>query len=314
MQPGRVSMHRYAGLRYGALDGVRVTLAEVFQHADGTLDGDAYMLIRELVATGERSMIAPVRAALERYTADRNWYGRDLMAHLLAGLAGTEAFPLLLDLYADAMRRDDGDDWDFLGRALCTAMRADPAACRAVILPLVTGDDQHVRRAALWAIGYVFEPSDMAMLREALADPEPWIRFTALGSLPSVKDNPEIYDVLVATLRDPDQWVQREAVLLLAWSAPSKIVDHLIPLISEPAFYARSALGEAIGRRAANSDRIPAAAAALRQLLADPEPSVRTGAVRGIGLLGEPLDALESMVDDPDWQVRSAVADVSRST
>lgn len=299
----------------GALDGeARVTLAELFQCADGTLDGDSYLLIRELTATGDRSMVAPAREALERYTADRNWYGRDLMAHLLAGLAGTEVFPRLLDLYADAMRRDDGDDWDFLGRALCTAMRADPAGCRAVIVPLVTDHDQPVRRAALWAIGYVFEPSDMAVLREALADPEPWIRFTALGSLPAVYDNPEIYDLLVTTLRDPDQWVQRHAVLLLAWSAPPEVVDHLIPLISEPAFHARSALGEAIGRRAANSDRIPAAAAALRQLLADPEPSVRTGAIRGIGLLGEPLDAVEPFADDPDWRVRSAVADVLRFT
>ena len=52
-------MRRYAGLRYGALDGeVRVSLAE----------------------------------------AERNWYGRDLMAHLLAGLAGTEVLPVLPDL------------------------------------------------------------------------------------------------------------------------------------------------------------------------------------------------------------------------
>jgi len=291
-----------------------VSLAEVFQHADGTLDGDVYQLIRELIATGDRSMIAPARAALERYAAEPNWYGRDLMADLLAGLAGTEVFPRLLDLYVDAMRRDDGDDWEHLGEALCTVMRADPAGCRAVILPLVSDRDQHVRMAALWAIGYVFEPSDMGMLREALADPERWIRFTALGSLPGVYDNPEIYDLLVATLRDPDQWVQREAVLLLAWSAPPEVVDHLIPLISEPAFHARSALGEAIGRRAANSDRIPAAAAALRQLLADSEPSVRTGAIRGIGLLGEPLDAVEPFADDPDWRVRSAVADVLRLT
>ena len=66
-------MHRYAGLRYGALDGeVRVSLAEVFQHADGTLDGNGYLLIRELVATGDRSMVAPARAALERYAAERN--------------------------------------------------------------------------------------------------------------------------------------------------------------------------------------------------------------------------------------------------
>jgi HEAT repeat protein len=291
-----------------------VTLAEIFQYAEGTLDGDAYLAIRNVAASGDRAAIASVRAALERHTADRNWYGRDLMAHLLARLAGSEAFPLLLDLYADAMRRDDGDDWESLGRALGAIMQADPVGCRAVILPLVNEDDQHVRRAALWAIGYVFEPSDLAMLREALADSDSWIRFTALGSLPTVKDNAEIYHLLVATLRDPDRWVQRTAVLLLAWSAPPKVVDHLIPLISAPDFHARSALGEAIGRMAANSEHAPAAAAALRQLLVDPEPSVRTGAVRGLGLLGGPLDILGSMSGDPDWRVRSAVADVYRST
>ncbi|MFJ8579470.1 HEAT repeat domain-containing protein [Micromonospora sp. NPDC093277] len=288
-----------------------MTLEQVVRAVEGTCDGDVYMLVRELVASGDRSAIAPARAALEHYAAERNWYGRDVMAQLLAGLASVETFPRLLGLYADAMRRDDGDDWDSLGQALCTAMRADPAGCRTVLLPMLSDRDQHVRRAALWTIGYVFEPSDMATLRDALADPDPWIRFTALGSLPTAKDNPEIYHLLVAMLRDPDQWVQREAVLLLAWSAPPMVVDHLIPLASDPGFHARSALGEAIGRRAANSDRIPAAAAALRQLLADPEPAVRVGAVRGIGLLGQPLDRLESMVDDPDWRVRSAVADVS---
>lgn len=71
------------------------------------------------------------------------------------------------------------------------------------------------------------------------------------SSLPDVYDNPEIYDLLVATLRDPDQWVQ---------------------------------------------------------------PSVRTGAIRGIGMLGEPLDAVVPFADDPDWRVRSVVADVLRST
>ena len=61
-------------------------------------------------------------------------------------------------------------------------------------------------------------------------------------------------------------------------------------------------------------DNSPVFNDALRQLLTDPEPSVRAGAVRGLGLLAEPLDALESMADDPDWWLRSAVDDVSPST
>jgi HEAT repeat protein len=302
-------MHPYAGLHSEVVQEVWVMLAEVLQYVDGTLDCDAHVLVRQLAASGDRSVITPAKEALERYTTECNWHGRDLMAHILAGLAGTEIFPQLLDLYTDTLRRDEGDE-EFLGEALGTVMRADPAGCRAVILPRLTADDPSVRKAALWAIGHVFEPADMATLREALADPDPWIRFAALGSLPTVEDSAEIYDLLVATLRDPDKWVQREAVLLLAWSAPPQVVDHLIPLVTDPGFHARSALGEAIGRRAANSDRTPAAAAALRELLADPEPSVRAGAARGLGLLGTSLDALQPSTNDADWWVRTTTAEV----
>lgn len=287
-----------------------MSLAEILRYAEEGVDGDAYAAIREMVAGGDRSAIAPARVALERYAAELNCYGRDLMAHLLAGLAGAETFPLLLNLYAEAIGSDDCDDGDSLGRALGTAMRADPAGCRAVILPLLTSENPHVRRAAFWAIGHVLEPSDMAVLREALADPDPWIRFAALGSLPGVRDNEVVYDLLVAALRDPNQWVQRAAVLLLAWAAPPKVIDDLVPLISDRRFHARSALGEAIGRRAANSDRVPVAAAALLGLLADPDTAVRAGAVRGLGILGASLEALAPMTDDPDWWVRAAVADV----
>lgn len=57
-----------------------------------------------------------------------------------------------------------------------------------------------------------------------------------------------------------------------------EVGDHLIPLVTDPDFHPRTALGEAIGRRAANSDRAPAAAAVPRQLVADPQPAVRAGA------------------------------------
>jgi hypothetical protein len=287
-----------------------VTLADLFRYADGTLDDDPWPLVRELAANADRSAAAPARAALERYARERNWYGRDLMAHVLAGVSGAEVFPLLLRVFAGVLRGEDDDDGELLGMALSAVMRADPAGCRAVILPLLAGDDPNLRRAALWALGDVFEPPDMGTLREALADPDPAIRRTALNSLPSVNNNPQAYELVVTALQDLDAWVRNNAVLLLAWSAPPPVVDHLVSLTSDPSWYVRSALGEAIGRMAANSDRAPAAAGALREMLADSEPAVRAGAVRGLGLLGVSLDALQSRMDDPDWWVRAAVADV----
>ena len=287
-----------------------MTLADAFRHADGTLDDDPWPLVRELAAGGDRSSAAPVRAAMERYAAERNWYGRDLMAHILAGLSGADAFPLLLRLYAGALRGDDDDDGETLGHAVSSAMRSDPAGCRATILPLLAGGDPDLRQAAFWALGHVYEPSDMDTLRDALKDPDPVIRRAALSSLPGVSGDPQAYDLVVTALRDRDDWVRSNAVLLLAWSAPPEVIDHLLPMVADPVTHVRSPLGEAIGRRAANSDRAPVASAALRELLSDPEPSVRAGAVRGLGMLGLPLDALRPMTDDPDWWVRAAVADV----
>jgi HEAT repeat protein len=223
---------------------------------------------------------------------------------------GAAVFPRLLRQYADALRGEDDDDGEALGRSLTTVMRADPAGCRATIRPLVTGDDPDLRRAALWALGHVFEPSDMDTLRESLADPNPVIRRTALGSLPSVDSDPRVYDILTTALRDRDARARHDAVLLLAWSAPPAVVDHLVLLTADPEWIVRSALGEAIGRMAANSDRAPAAAAALLELLADAESSVRARAARGLGLLGVSLDALRSVTDDPDWWVRATVAEV----
>ncbi|MFI2713567.1 HEAT repeat domain-containing protein [Micromonospora sp. NPDC018662] len=287
-----------------------MTLADLLRVADGGRDDDPWPILRELAASGDPATAASARTELERYVRERNRYGRDLMAHLLARLSGADVLPRLLRLFADALRDDDDDDGEQLAMALGLATRADPPACRAVLLPLLDNGDPHLRRAALQTLGHVFEASDLERLRAATSDPDPEIRRTALGALPAVHLDPQAYALVVTALRDPDAWVRDHAVLLLAWSAPPAVVDHLVELTSDPAWQVRTVLGEAIGRRAAGSDRVPVAAAALGVLLDDPESSVRAGAVRGLGLLGVPLDALRSRVDDPDWWVRAAVAGV----
>ncbi|MFI1989048.1 HEAT repeat domain-containing protein [Actinoplanes sp. NPDC020271] len=286
-----------------------MTFADIREAADGNLDLDYYDLVRELVASGDRSAVEPAREALEEYVAARNGHGRDLMALVVAGLDGAASFPLLLDVHADAIRREGLGDLDTMNQALHQAATADPASARAVILPRLTDSDPIVRRAALQAIGFVPERSDLPLLRAALTDPDRWVRHTAIGSLPAVTDDPEVYQILVAALHDPDGWVQREAVIILGWGGPPTVVDHLVTRLDEPglARQARSAMGGAIGRAAKGSDRTATAAAALRELIADPDPATRANAVRGIRELGEPLDALNAVADDTDWLVRETL-------
>lgn len=293
-----------------------MTFADIREAAEGNLDLPYYDLVRELVASGDRSVVEPAREAFELYSAAQNWLGRDLMALILAGLDGAASFPLLLDGYVHALRHEGMHDLDTMNQALYKAAQADRASARVVILPKLTGPDQPTRCAALHALGYVFERSDLALLRTGLADPDTWVRFTALGALPTVKDDPEVYQIVVTALHDPDGWVQREAVILLAWSSPPSVVDHLVAMLSEPHFHrhARSAVGEALGRMAKGSDRAPAAAAALRELLTDDDWVVRAGAVRGIGLLGEPRDALIPMADDPDHTVAGEATKILNRT
>ncbi|MCZ7438096.1 HEAT repeat domain-containing protein [Micromonospora sp. WMMC241] len=287
-----------------------MTVDVLLRIADDMLDDDPWPLIRELGATGDAAMAARTRTELARCVRAGNWYGRDLLAHLLARLSGAEVFPLLLRVYADALRGDRDDDGERLRIALGLVMHADRAACRTVVVPMLGDRDPEARRAALWALGHVFEASDLETLRRACDDPDSETRRVALSALPGVREDPRAYALVVAALRDPEAWVRHDAVLLLAWSAPPAVVDHLAPLTSDPDWCVRAVLGEAIGRRAADSDRVPAAAAALADLLADAGSAVRAGAVRGLGLLGGPLDALQSRVDDPDWWVRAAVVDV----
>ena len=70
-----------------------------------------------------------------------NFYGRDLIAGVLAGVAGIAALPVLL-LAAD---RDLGDDQDGLQSEIAAVLDADPVAGRELILDQ-TGSDAPERR------------------------------------------------------------------------------------------------------------------------------------------------------------------------
>jgi HEAT repeat protein len=274
------------------------TLERLMQIVDEGLDEDPTPVIEELA--GDRSLIPAVRAALE---GSCRLLVRDVLAELYAKLAGAEAFPLLIRLYAADEEQPDG-----LEDPLSRLVRADPAGCRAVIRPLLGDADPALRRVAVRALGWAYEPGDFDTLRTALADPDPAVRRMAFTAMPTWGQEPRVAEVAVGAFGDPDGWVRHHAVMQLAWSAPVEVVDDMIALVDDPAGQVRSAIGEAIGRLAAGSDRAPGAAAALRRLLGDPKSPVRRSAAAGVGHLGGPLEALRPLAGDPDCFVRGAVA------
>lgn len=69
-----------------------MTLDEVLRHVD-TLHGDPWPAVEELAGSGDHSLVPPVQAALERYLDEHNWYGRNLMAYILAELARHRGVP-----------------------------------------------------------------------------------------------------------------------------------------------------------------------------------------------------------------------------
>jgi HEAT repeat protein len=270
-----------------------------------------------MATSGDRSLVAPARAALEQAIAEDDWLRRDLSAQILAGLDGAAATPLLLRAFTQASR--SGDD-DSLLSSLRQVMRADPEAARPAILEAVASAETDLRGAGLVALGHVLRPGDAGIVGDALADPDPWIRRATLSGLP---DNTGTLELVIGMLPDPDMWIRREAVLRLGWSGRPEVVNHLVALVDDPADPVRSALGQAIGRLAAmRNDRggeaigRPApdgvdrsgAVRALLRLSADTHAPARASAVIGLGGLGGELDTLRALATDPDDRVRAAVA------
>lgn len=281
-----------------------MTLDEVFHHID-TLQGNPWPAIEELAGSGDQSLVPQVQAALERYLDEQDWYGRDLMAKVLAGLRGTAAFPLLLRAFARPIR---GDDRDNLCAWLADIMEADPVGCRPTVLSFIAAEHRDLRDAGLWALGYLIQPGDIEVLQQALTDADPRIRQSALGTLTGLKGDVRARDLVLSALHDEDNETRTTAVLSLRWFADPDAIDHLLPLTRDPAMRVRWALAETIGHLPVDPNHRPDVTAALLTLLADPEPRVRAGAVRGLGPLGGPLDALRDRASDADQHVRAAIA------
>jgi hypothetical protein len=103
-------------------------LESVIRHAqlDEIDYDDIALTVDALTGSGDISLAPRLHEALARFLDEENFYGRDLIAGILAGIEGVAALPALLL----ASARDLGDDQDSLQAEIAGLLDADPEASR----------------------------------------------------------------------------------------------------------------------------------------------------------------------------------------
>lgn len=111
----------------------------------------AYEIVDEIVAGGDRALVPRLTAELQKFLDAEDFYGRDVVADVLAGLVGIEALPLLIA----ASARDLGDDQDLLQSTIIELISMDNARARAILEKFSASELLSVRNTAAWALEFL---------------------------------------------------------------------------------------------------------------------------------------------------------------
>lgn len=281
----------------------RGALEAVVRHAVELEDDydDIAPTVTALATSGDTALVPRLREALDRFLDEGNFYGRDLIAGVLAGIDGVAALPVLLR----ASARDLGDDQDGLQSEIVELLHLDPSASRRVVGDLATSDRPELRRVGLWALGFVVETADVELLAAAVTDTDPEIRSMAVGSMPDPAGDDRAFGALVLALRDPNQQVRVSAASRLGHAGRVDAVAPLVGLATDPEPRVRSMVAWALGRLGSDE-----ATPALQRLLHDPDRHVRERAAEALGAVGghAAVDTLLTLAVDSDPQLRVQAA------
>jgi HEAT repeat protein len=282
----------------------REALEAVIRHAAEFEDyDDIASSVTALAASGNTTLVPRLHEALNQFLDEENFYGRDLLAGILAGIQGTAALPVLLR----ASARDLADDQDSLQTEIIELMHADRATSRRAVLELATSETPELRRVGLWALEFVVEAQDVELLAAAATDADPTVRSIAIDSIPDPVGNDQAFDVLVLALGDLNEQIRISAISRLASTGRAEALAPLVTLAADQTPRTRSMVAYALGRL-----RRAEAAPALLRLLHDPEPHVRDHAAQALGSVGGPaaIDALLMLAanEDPQLRVQAAKA------
>ena len=128
----------------------REALEAVIRHASELEDDyDAIApTMAELKVSGDTALVPRLVEALKQFLIEQNFYGRDLMAQIMAGIQGVTALPTLLH----ASARDLGDDQDSLQAEILDVMLLDPTTARTIANRFATAESPVLRGAGLRAL------------------------------------------------------------------------------------------------------------------------------------------------------------------
>ncbi|MFB7978525.1 HEAT repeat domain-containing protein [Streptomyces vinaceus] len=245
-------------------------LAAGLRDPDRDLD-DLAEIEEELVTARRRELIPYVERHLAAAVEAGDWYARHVLARILAETAGHASLAALLRAYS----RNLGDDQDSLSTRLHVLAQAHPAAAREILLPCAVSDDEDLRRAAIWLLGFVPEPADLNLLAHAAQDADEGIRSAVVGTLGSHGTEPAAIDLLLHLLDDPSPQVRISALSSLGFLRQPRTLwkIHLLANDNDPRVRAWVAI--ALGRVLAIEPADPATSTVLHQLAADTDPYVR---------------------------------------
>jgi HEAT repeat protein len=281
-------------------------LEAVIRHATqlGEIDYEGVAgTVDALTGSGDVTLSPRLHAALDRFLDEENFYGRDLIAGILAGIDGVAALPALLL----ASARDLGDDQDGLQAEIAGLVDIDPDASRHMVLELIESVEPERRRAGLLALGLVAGVSDLELLAEAATDADVQIRLMAIEVVPNPASNDRAFQVLIASLRDPDEQVRMSTISRLGSTRRPDAVTPLAALADDPEPRVRARMAYALGRLGSVE-----ATPVLVRLLEDSDRHVRDQALDALGSIGgqTAVDALlaEAAHHDPRRRAQAAKA------
>lgn len=277
----------------------------VIDHIE-TLEGDVRPLLAEVVTSGEELLVPTVLEALRSFLAERNFYGRDLMAEILVGLRGVDAFADVLAAWAV----DIGDDRDSLSGLVWQLIDQDRSGALATIRAFARSADPARQMAGIWALGHAAGPdgldeADFEILAVAAREPDSDIRATALGALDADKGTDRAVALMAHALHDPVAQVRVCAVAGLGYSKRSDIIPAILELADDHEPRVRMFVAVALGSLE-HDDGLPT----LAQLITDDDTRVRNEAVRALSRIAgtRAVEMLLGLIDHTDPDLRATAA------
>lgn len=203
-------------------------------------------LTRELAESGDASLIEPVELELGRCTDSTDANCRDHLADILVAISKTAALPALLR----ASAADLGDDQDSLHGTLASLLEQNFQTSRTEVLKVLgsAGEDVALQAAALWALGFVLETSDVSALLPTLKNEDFRVRANAAGALGTLGPIPGEIDVdlvhsLGALVKDARPEVRCAAVISLSFLEQPAGLPYVLTLVNDPNPQVRSWMG-----------------------------------------------------------------------